>query len=122
MGSVQNSSGSTEMNANFTAIAASIAASANANASAGIAGTANRSAAMGTDENRRSMCIHNVLKRGSDLNSLTARGDRPPSSDMHSLHQIGTNLADLSVCWHKISSFPDHCEKCGGAFYKGLLD
>lgn len=34
------------------------------------------------------------------------------------VHQIGTNLADLSVCWHKLSS-PDACGRCGQPFYDG---
>lgn len=91
---------------NITALAAAVAASANTNASAGI-GTSNHFNKT-TNNNafnihhKRVNCINNSLDKNSDNSQI--------------VHQIGTNLVNLTVCWHKMN---DNCSKCNEPIYKG---
>ena len=65
------------------------------------------------------MCIHNIFSNNyNNIHNNNNKNDE--SIDSFNIHQIGTNLADLSVCWHKMS-LSDQCGKCGLPFYKGYL-
>ncbi len=81
---------------NFSAIAAAVAAAANRNASAGIGIESKPST---------NTCSH----ASNDSN------DKDNESNQKQ-HQIGTNLADLTVCWHRTTS-SECCNKCGQPFY-----
>ena len=81
---------------NFSAIAAAVAAAANRNASAGI-GIERKSSS--------SVCTH----ASNEFND--AENDSNQKQ-----HQIGTNLADLTVCWHRTNT-SESCHKCGQPFY-----
>ena len=85
----------------FTAIAAAVSSAANSNASAG---------------------IFNYNSPKNELNKsklmINKKSQESPSEPCHvDSHQIGTNLADLSVCWHRVS-MSDNCKSCGQPFYE----
>jgi Ras association domain-containing protein 2/4 len=87
----------------LTAIAAAVTSAAQANASAGIfnyniSNTPPAKAIIKTNSTGDSQHIQECY------------------SEAHH-HQIGTNLADLSVCWHKVT-LPDNCQFCGHPFYE----
>ena len=86
-------------NTKITSIAAVAAKAVNTNASAGIG------ASSVTKSLDRTVCINNGIRCNESIGSCETQ------------HQIGTNLADLTVCWHKLS-LPEHCVKCGEPFYK----
>lgn len=88
------------MNNKITSIAAALVAKAGTNASAGIG------IKTLTDS---SSSIDGRKKVTSCMNSSLVNEEIQ--------HQIGTNLADLSVCWHKMT-WPEHCTKCNEPFYK----
>jgi hypothetical protein len=103
------------MNTNkITSIAAALVAKAGTNASAGIGALASEDSS-GIDNARRRVtnCMHNV----HSSNSTLERSLKPTSVGDHK-HQIGTNLSDLSVCWHK-PTWPEQCSKCGEPYYTG---
>jgi hypothetical protein len=121
---------------NFAAsIAAAITASASKNASAGIAAASSFSSNVESDKIKRAnnnfMCIHttnNILNTKCDassveseqLQNLNRKSIGDISSDQQQTligHQIGTNLNDLTVCWHKMPS-SEECTKCGQPYYK----
>ena len=89
---------------NITAFAASVAAT---NASAGIStfNIFNMNKNASNIEKRKIMCIHNMYSNEN-------------IQKQNSIHQIGTNLADLAVCWHKMN---ENCKKCKGVIYDGKL-
>lgn len=91
------------MNNKITSIAAALVAKAGTNASAGIGIKATLPDTSIDTKKRLTNCMNNSLA-AEEVNEQIQ-------------HQIGTNLADLSVCWHK-TTWPEHCIKCGEPFYK----
>ena len=87
----------------FTAIAAAVTSAANANASAGIFNYNNNS------KSDKTKITSSQNRKFQHLEANECNGDS---------HKIGTNLADLSVCWHR-TSMPDNCQFCGHPFYEG---
>ena len=87
-------------NTKLSSIAAVAAKAVNTKASAGIgASTVSKNL-------ERTVCMNNAMHCNESMNAC-----------METQHQIGTNLADLTVCWHKLG-LPEHCVKCGEPFYK----
>lgn len=106
---------------NLTAISnssiATLTASANKSASAGLLGQ-NQSPTICINQNIESaspsnLYIYNHSKEASTSNDSSFL-------DNKLCHQIGTNLSDLSVCWHKMDNV-ESCESCGKPFYEGLI-
>jgi hypothetical protein len=103
---------------NITAFAAAVA---NTNASAGIGAfnffnynkNTSNNIPINSDINniKRIMCTHN---NNNFENKSISSNDLKESIN---LHQIGTNLSDLSVCWHKMNA--DSCKNCNETLYKG---
>lgn len=94
-----------------------IAASAKLSASAGIytkptASKAEYLNGLGVNANSETALpissIHNCLNNHTLFKSETL-GQQDTFLNDKLLHQIGTNLVDLSVCWHKMS-LPDKCD------------
>ncbi len=99
------------MNNKITSIAAALVAKAGTNASAGIG--ANLSDKQESTRKRITSCTTN------SSNSLTAKNSESDQIEATNSckHQIGTNLSELSVCWHKMT-WPDNCNRCGEPFYR----
>jgi hypothetical protein len=85
----------------LTAFAAAVTSATNANASAGIF---NYNTSVKSEKPK---ILLSQLKR--------AHSDECASSESH---QIGTNLAEQSVCWHRVA-MSDNCQRCGHPFYEG---
>ena len=90
----------------FTAIAAAVSSAANTNASTGIFNYNSPKA------NEKSNLIATTKK-------VLSHSDTPECNP--DSHQIGTNLAEQSVCWHRVS-MSDNCQFCGHPYYEGLLE
>lgn len=90
---------------------ATLTANASKSASAGLMGQVGRA--------YETTCIAD-LKSPSNfcLHSSSTAGDSSSILDSKLSHQIGTNLTDLSVCWHKMENF-EACRKCGKTLYDG---
>ena len=86
----------------LTAFAAAVSSATNANASAGIF---NYNTSVKCEKPK--MSLSQVKRAHSD--ECASSGDS---------HQIGTNLADQSVCWHRVS-MSDNCQNCGHPYYEG---
>lgn len=106
---------------NLTALAAAVAASANTNASAGI-GALNLFNHNKNNNNNSSNCNSSAATKlnasttlTSNLNEFNKRIICINKTSEITLHQIGTNLVDLTVCWHKMN---DNCNKCNEPIYK----
>ena len=95
---------------NLSAFTATLAASANKSASAGIISDSNPSNDINSN-NRKTACTH------SDAFDCVHTEDSSENGNQLLMHQIGTNLADLSVCWHKLN-ISDTCQKCSMPFYE----
>jgi hypothetical protein len=124
----------------FASIAAAVAAAA-ANASAGITSpvlspSLKLKSSSSNNKNKNIMCIHhshfnnvcvspNMISNASNDNTFTSNEFNNNNNNKNlkngltlNTHQIGTNLSELSVCWHKMSA-SDVCENCGEPFYEG---
>jgi len=101
------------MNNKITSIAAALVAKAGTNASAGIgANLTSKQESTTTARKRVTSCTNSF----NNLNHQSTDSDQLEATNS-CRHQIGTNLSDLSVCWHKMT-WPEHCNKCGEPFYK----
>lgn len=108
------------MNNKITSIAAALVAKAGTNASDGIGSLTSEDSADGTRK-RVTSCMNHAYSNGTLERTGTTRHARGQSSGGNASehkHQIGTNLADLSVCWHK-PTWPEQCFKCGEPYYTG---
>ena len=122
----------------FASIAAAVAAAA-ANASAGITSpilSPSLKLNTSSSSNKKQICFHhshfnmgvcvspNLTSNASSNNKINSNEFNNNNNNnlknglTLNKHQIGTNLSELSVCWHKMSS-SDVCEKCGEPFYEG---
>jgi hypothetical protein len=127
----------------FASIAAAVAAAA-ANASAGITSpilSPSLKLNSSSSNNKKQMCNHHshfnvgvcsspkIISNASTNNNIIINSNESNHNNNINIkngltlntHQIGTNLSELSVCWHKMSS-SDDCEKCGEPFYEGNYD
>lgn len=102
------------MNNKISSIAAALVAKAGTNASAGVG--ALKAESTGADARKR---VTNCMHTNSPNLSNNLECNETTGSCEHKQHQIGTNLVELSVCWHK-TTWSEHCHKCGEPFYKGL--
>ena len=103
----------------FASIAAVVNAAANRNASEGILNNNNNNTHSQTN-NKRFVCTHSHANETSSLNDADLIKKLLISNDNNNNahHQIGTNLFDLTVCWHKVD-MSDVCDNCGHPFYEG---
>lgn len=93
------------MNNSVAALAvATLAANANKSASAGVLGES------------ATLCNQSLELKTSPPNFCLPVTPSPVLECAKISHQIGTNLADLSVCWHKMENV-EACKKCGRPFY-----
>jgi hypothetical protein len=53
------------------------------------------------------------------LSHTSSTNSDEATSSNNIAHQIGTNLAELTVCWHKMDINTEECSKCGKPFYDG---
>ena len=104
---------------NLSALAAAVAASANTNASAGIGVLNLFTHINSSSNNNKSTDSHlsttSSVSIDSNLNEFNKRIICINKNSEITLHQIGTNLVDLTVCWHKMN---DNCNKCNAVIYK----
>jgi len=86
----------------LTAFAAAVSSATNANASAGIF---NYNTSVKSEKPKISL-------------SQVKRSHSDECASSPDSHQIGTNLVEQSVCWHRVP-LSDNCQKCGHPFYEG---
>ena len=106
------------MNNKITSIAAALVAKAGTNASAGIGASTIDDKSLEGQRKRVTTCMNNINPNASS--NINSECNKITGSCDNKQHQIGTNLAELSVCWHK-TSWPEQCARCGEPFYKGIF-
>ena len=106
----------------FASIAAVVNAAANRNASEGILNNNNNTHSQ--TSNKRFVCTHSHANETSSsndaglINNDLTKKLLISNDNNNTHHQIGTNLFDLTVCWHKVD-MSDVCDNCGHPFYEG---
>lgn len=118
---MNNNQSSNLLNAILNAASLAASASATKSASAGIfspiINNKNKQDFLNNQETESNhFCTYNpsCLNNHTNFNS---NDDESFIKDNKLLHQIGTNLVDLSVCWHKMAK-KEKCNKCGKSISK----